>query len=147
MKKFILSLFILICTTSCGTSSLYYWGGATMQGVSAYESLSYQRADKENPKVICKVIEMYENLLAYPGGLRQVPPPGICAEYAYMLLQPEIIDLFYNNATKTQIDSFENSQYGSDPSAKAIKLLEKEIELYPESYQFVAPLLKRLNDK
>ena len=64
-----------------------------------------------------------------------------------MLLQPELIALFYNNATKTQIDSFENSQYGSDPSAKAIKLLEKEIELYPESGQFVTPLLKRLNDK
>ena len=51
---------------------------------------SNQRTDKENPKVICKVIEMYENLLAYPGGLRQVPPPGICAEYAYILRNYQI---------------------------------------------------------
>lgn len=147
MKKIIMALFVIACATSCGTSSLYYWGGSTMQGVSSYEALSYQRADKENPKVICKVIEMYEDLLAYPGGSRQVPPPGICAEYAYMLLQPEIIDIFYNNATKTQLASFEKSAYGSDPTTKAIRLFEKEIELYPEATQFVSPLLKRLNDK
>ena len=118
-----------------------------MQGVSAYESLSYKRADKENPKVICQVIEMYEDLLANPGGLRKMPPPGICAEYAYMLLQPETMTLFYNNATKAQKASFENSSYGSEPAAKAIKLLEKEIELYPESIKFVTPLLNRVNSK
>ena len=147
MKKIILSLFIVMCATSCGPSSLYYWGGSTLQSVSVYESLAYQRADKENPKVICKIIEMYEDLLAHPGGLRQVPPPGICAEYAYMLLQPETMTLFYNNATKAQKSSFENSAYGSEPAAKAVKLLEKEIELYPESSQFVTPLLNRLNNR
>jgi hypothetical protein len=61
-----------------------------------------------------------------------------------MLLQPEIIDIFYKNATKAQILSFEKSEYGSDPQAKAIKLFEKEMELYPEATQFVSPLLKRL---
>ena len=143
MRKIILSLFIVAFATSCGPTSLYYWGN-TMQGTTAYEALSYKRADKEDPKVICKVIDMYENLLAYPGGLRQGPPPGICAEYAYMLLQPEIIDIFYKNATKAQILSFEKSEYGSDPQAKAKKLFEKEMELYPEATQFVSPLLKRL---
>ena len=143
MKKIVLSLHGTMFLTSCGPTSLYYWGN-TMQGTTAYEALSYKRADKEDPKIICKVIEMYENLLAFPGGLRQVPPPGVCAEYAYMLLQPEIVDIFYKNATKAQISSFENSGYGNDPQAKAIKLFEKEIELYPESTQFVSPLLKRL---
>ena len=147
MKKIILLSLVAMCATSCGTSSLYYWGGSNARGVSAYESLSYKRADRENPKIICKVIEMYEDLLASPGGLRQVPPPGICAEYAYMLMQPEIMELFYSNATKSQISSFEKSAYGGDPSVKAIKLLEKEIELYPESSQFVTPLLNRLNNK
>lgn len=143
MKKVVLSLFVAIFATSCGPTSLYYWGGS-MQGATAYEALSYRRTDKEDPKVICQVIEMYENLLAYPGGMRQVPPPGICAEYAYMLLQPDIIETFYNNASKMQISSFEKSEYGSDPRTKAIKLFEKEIELYPESMQFVSPLLKRI---
>lgn len=118
-----------------------------MQGASAYEALSYKRADKESPKSICQVIEMYENLLAHPGGHRQVPPPGICAEYAYMLLQPETMDIFYKNATPSQISSFEKSIYGSSPFEKAVKLFEKEIELYPESTQFVLPLIKRLRGK
>lgn len=118
-----------------------------MQGASAYEALSYKRADKESPKSICKVIEMYENLIANPGGYRQVPPPGICAEYAYMLLQPETMDIFYKNATTLQISSFEKSIYGSSPFEKAVKLFEKEMELYPESAQFVLPLLNRLKSK
>lgn len=146
MKKLAILLLALICATSCGTTSLYYWG-YTMQGASAYETLSYKRADKESPKSICRVIEMYEDLLANPGGQRQVPPPGICAEYAYMLLQPETMDIFYKNATQSQISSFERSIYGSSPFEKAIKLFEKEIELYPESVQFVLPLLNRLKSK
>ena len=82
MRKLIISLIIALGATSCGTTSLYYWGYQT-QGTSAYEHLSYKRSDKESPKTICKVVEMYEHLLANPGGLRQVPPPGICAECVY----------------------------------------------------------------
>ena len=141
MKKLIVTLLVLVSLTSCGTTSLYYWG----YGSESYEALSHKRADKESPKVICRVIAMYENLLAHPGGSRRVPPPGICAEYAYMLLQPEMMDIFYKNATNAQISVFEGSQYGNEPFAKAIKLFEKEIELYPESALFVMPLLKQLN--
>ena len=143
MKKLIISLIVLVSLTSCGTTSLYYWG----YGADSYEELSHKRADKESPKIICRVIAMYENMLAYPGGSRQVPPPGICAEYAYMLLQSEIMDIFYKNATNAQILLFEGSQYGNEPFAKAVKLFEKEIELYPESSLFVTPLLKRLKTK
>ena len=143
MKKIILLLVITICFTSCGTTSLYYWGYST-QGTSAYEALSYKRTDKESPQVICKVIEMYENLLAYPGGSRQVPPPGICAEYAYMLMQPDIINIFNSNATPYQTRVFNESSYGNNPTSKAIKLFEQEITLYPESAQFILPLLNRL---
>lgn len=146
MKKIAILLLALVSATSCGTTSLYYWGYTT-QGASAYETLSYKRADKESPKSICKVIEMYENLLANPGGYRQVPPPGICAEYAYMLLQPETMDIFTKNATSFQRSSFENSIYGSSPFEKAVKLFEKEMELYPESAQFVLPILKRVKSK
>lgn len=146
MKKIAILILVLMGATSCGTTSLYYWG-YSMQGASAYENLSYKRADKESPKSICKVVEMYENLLANPGGQRQVPPPGICAEYAYMLLQSETMDIFYKNATPQQISSFEKSIYGSSPFEKAVKLFEKEMDLYPESAQFVLPLLNRLKSK
>lgn len=146
MKKLIISLIIALGATSCGTTSLYYWGYQT-QGTSAYEHLSYKRSDKESPKTICKVVEMYEHLLANPGGLRQVPPPGICAEYAYMLLQPELVDIFFKNATNSQLQSFNDSQYGNDPAVKAVKLLEQEIALYPESTLFITPLLNRFKNQ
>ena len=146
MRKIIISLIVVLGITSCGPTSLYYWG-YSMQGTSAYENLSYKRTDKESPKTICNVIEMYEHLLANPGGLRQVPPPGICAEYAHMLLQPEIMDTFFKSATVSQLNYFNNSQYGSDPRAKAIKLFEQEMALYPESVKFITPLLNRLKNQ
>lgn len=134
---------VVICMTSCTMPTpLYYWGKAS-GGVSSYENLSYKRYDKESPKVICMAMAMYEDLLAHPGGTRQVPPPGICAEYAHMLLQADILDIFDEYATKEQKKQFENSPYGSDPYLKAMKLFEKEIETYPESAQFITPLLTK----
>ena len=143
MRRSLVLLVVVLCFTSCGTTSLYYWGDS-MQGTSAYEALSYKRTHKESPKAICRVIEMYEHLLAYPGGSRQVPPPGICAEYAYMLLQPEIMNTFNSSATSYQKRAFNESSYGNNPTNKAIKLFEQEITLYPESAQFILPLLNRL---
>ena len=143
MRRVIIALIVALGATSCGTTSLYYWGYQT-HGTSAYEHLSYKRSDKESPKTICNVIEMYELMIANPGGLRQVPPPGICAEYAYMLIQPEIVDIFFKHATNSQLQSFNNSQYGNDPATKAAKLFEQEITLYPESTKFITPLLNRL---
>ena len=115
-----------------------------MQGVSAYESLSYKRADKENPKVICQVIEMYEDLLANPGGLRKMPPPGICAEYGYLLLNQDTAEIFAKHATSMQKRTFDSADYAASFPEKGKQLMLKEIELYPESAKFIAPLIERL---
>ena len=139
MKKFIVLLFAVYLTSCTIQTPLYYWG----TGVLNYENLSYRRYDKDTPKVMCQAIVMYEDMLMHVGGSRQVPPPGICAEYAHMLLQEDVMSLFYEHATVAQKKRFENSPYGSDAYVKAMKLLEKEIELYPESTQFIRPLMSR----
>ena len=100
--------------TSCGvTASLYYWGG-TRNGFTTYDHLAYKHTDKQTPEFICKLICMYEDIVSNPGGTRSMPPPGICAEYGYMLLIPENATIFAKHATamqkKTSSDAWNGDQ-------------------------------------
>ena len=79
-----------------------------------------------------------------PGGSRQVPPPGICAEYGYILLLPETAETFLNNATTAQKKLFKSDDYGVLFTERGKEMLQKEIELYPESAKFIEPLIKKL---
>ena len=144
MKKlFILSL-VAFCVTSCGiTTSLYYWGGV-QNGATTYENLAYKNYDKQTPESICKLICMYEDIVTYPGGSRRMPPTGICAEYGYMLLIPENAEIFAKHATSMQKRTFSSTEYTTLFPEKGKQLMLKEIELYPESAKFIAPLIERL---
>ena len=144
MKKSIVVLAAVVLLSSCGvTNSLYYWGG-TQNGTTAYENLAYQSYDKQTPKSICNLVAVYENMVTKPGGSRQVPPPGICAEYGYLLLQPETAETFLNNATASQKKLFKTDDYGALFLERGQEMLQKEIELYPESAKFIEPLIKKL---
>ena len=83
-------------------------------------------------------------MVTNPGGTRQVPPPGICAEYGYLLLQPETADTFMNNATSAQKKLFLSQDYNALFLERGKEMLEKEIEYYPESAKFIRPLIKKL---
>ena len=87
---------------------------------------------------------MYEDIVTHPGGMRRMPPPGICAEYGYMLLIPENAETFAKYATSMQKRTFASSDYASFFPEKGKEMLMKEIELYPESAKFIAPLIERL---
>ena len=87
---------------------------------------------------------MYEEIVTYPGGARRMPPPGICAEYGYMLLIPENAAIFAEHATAMQKRTFDSGDYASFFPVKGKEMLLKEIELYPESAKFIAPLIERL---
>ena len=144
MKKLSCLLLVMSCLTSCGlTSSLYYWGG-TQNGATTYENLAYKNYDKQTPESICQLICMYEDVVTYPGGSRRMPPPGICAEYGYMLLIPENAEIFAKHATAMQKRTFDSSEYATFFPEKGKQLMLKEIELYPESAKFIAPLVERL---
>lgn len=144
MKRILTIAFVSFLLTSCGiTSSLYYWGG-TQNGTTAYEHLAYKNYDKQTPESLCSLICMYEDIVSNPGGTRRMPPPGICAEYGYMLLIPENAAIFTEHATASQRRAFASSDYASLFSEKGKEMLQKEIELYPESAKFIAPLIERL---
>ena len=83
-------------------------------------------------------------MVTNPGGSRNVPPPGICAEYGYLLLLPETAEIFTENATKSQKQQFSRTDYSIFFPELGKQLLQKELEYYPESKQFIEPLIKRL---
>lgn len=144
MKRIIILAIGVVMLSSCGmTNTLYYWGGI-QSGTTAYENLAYQSYDKQTPKSICNLVAVYENMVTKPGGTRQVPPPGICAEYGYLLLQPETAETFLNNATPAQKKLFESNDYSALFLERGKEMLQKEIEFYPESAKFIEPLIKKL---
>lgn len=144
MRKAFLALVALLTLYSCGTpNTLYYWGDI-QDGTTAYENLAYLSYEKQTPKSICDLVALYEDMVTNPGGARQVPPPGICAEYGYLLLQPETATVFMENASKRQKRLFESSDYVVLFRERGKELLEKEIQLYPESIRFIQPILKRI---
>ena len=144
MKKLLILSLVTFCLVSCGiTSPLYYWGGV-QNGATAYEHLAYKNYDKQTPESLCKLICMYEDIVSNPGGTRRMPPPGICAEYGYMLIIPENAVIFAEHATAMQKRVFGSGDYASFFPEKGKELLQREIELYPESARFIAPLIERL---
>lgn len=146
MKKIMLIVATIMLLSSCATTNMYYWG-ATSNGASKYESLAYNNYDRQTPESICDLIVLYEDMVNNPGGSRNVVPPGICAEYGYLLLQEHTVEYFEKYASRKQKRVFETDDYSSLFSEKGIKMLQKEIELYPESEKFISPLLKRLTSE
>ena len=144
MNKIVILAIAVVMLSSCGTTSpLYYWGGM-QSGTTTYENLAYQSYKKQTPKSLCGLIAVYENMVTNPGGTRQVPPPGICAEYGYLLLTPGTAETFMNNATPAQKKLFNSSDFNAAFLERGKELLLKEIELYPESAKFIEPLIKKL---
>lgn len=144
MKRLTILSIVTFCLVSCGvTPSLYYWGGM-QYGATTYEDLTYKNSFKQTPESICNLICMYEDMVSNPGGTRNVPPPGVCAEYGYLLLVPENAAIFASNATPAQKAAFASKDYASFFPKKGKELLQKEMELYPESAKFIAPLIERL---
>lgn len=147
MKKLILFALLTTILSSCGvTSSLYYWGGNT-NGTTKYEALAYKHYDKQTPESICQLICVYEDMVTNPTGTRKVPPPGICAEYAYLVSQPEIVQTFIDNAKPNQKSRFDTKDFAAYFPERAKQLFEKEMELYPESVTFILPLFNKIQNR
>ena len=111
MKKILAIITTCLVVTSCSiTKPLYDWSG--------YDNAVYAYTKESSEKSIVNLIKIYEKLIKNTGGSRGVPPPGICADYGYLLI------------TKGEIE-------------KGKELLVKEISLYPESKLFIDRILKR----
>lgn len=146
MKKILLLIGVTLSVmlTSCETA-LYYWGSnATGNEATKYEQLAYKNYDKQTPESICELLCLYEDMVTNPGGTRGVVPPGICAEYGYLLVLPETAETFANHATNKQKKKLNFSGDAVVFYEKGILMFEKEIALYPESAKFLEPLIKKL---
>lgn len=85
-------------------------------------------------------------MVTHPKGTRNVPPPGICAEYGYLLLNPDTAELFAKHANFSQRSIFDSSDYRQLFRQRGEEMMEKEMAFYPESTTFIAPLIKRLTE-
>ena len=113
MKKTLIILGTIILMASCTVQKpLYSW--------EKYEKASYAYLKNSNDESTQALIENYEKIIEQQSGTRNVPPPGICADYAFVLLEMGKTD-------------------------KGKELLLREIELYPESSIFIERILKMLN--
>lgn len=150
MRRIAVLIIVALAVCSCGISTpsdLYYWGGWTGTYTTAYEDKAYRNYKNQSPESICNLICVYEDMVNNPGGKRNVPPPGICAEYAYLLLQPDTARTFEQTASDSQKKMFTGADYGALFREKGASLFEMEMKNYPESALFIMPLVKKMTGR
>lgn len=112
MKKSIIAVMAVLVLGSCSsTKTLYSWYN--------YEDATYQYNKKRTDELKVKVLEQYKKLTDKQKGVRGVVPPGLYAEYGYML-------------------------YMSGKKDEGLSFLKKEISLYPESEKYISRIIKQI---
>lgn len=115
MKKILFSIAIVVATLSlisCNTTrELYSWYN--------YEDVTYQYSKKSTDELQVKVLEQYKKVTDKQKGVRGVVPPGLYAEYGFLLCK-------------------------TGKKEEGIEFLKKEISLYPESETYISRIIKQL---
>jgi hypothetical protein len=110
LKHLFTGLILTLCLlASCSPKILYSW--------SNYDDTSYKYFKNNDDKSTEQLIATYQKLIEKQTGTRMTVPPGIYADYGFLLLQ-------------------------SNKTEEGKEMLEKEIALYPESKIFVDRILK-----
>ena len=107
------SLGVLLFMGCVPQQTLYSWNN--------YETTSYNYLKNSDEKSTQELIETYKKIIKKQTGIRKVVPPGVYADYGFLLLQ-------------------------SDMKVEGTAMLQKEIELYPESRIFIERILKILEE-
>lgn len=117
MKKLMLLASIVLLGTGCATKKempMYDWG--------TYSQDYYLYLKQNTPESQEKLIATLNSILTNQSKtIRQVPPPGACADLGYLLVQQGKVD-------------------------EGILLMAKEVEYYPESAQFINSMVKRIKE-
>lgn len=112
MKKIFITLAAILAMASCTTTTtLYSWHD--------YEDATYQYSKKQTDELQVKVLDQYLKMTEKQKGTRGVVPPGLYAEYGYML-------------------------YMTGKKEEGLNFLKKEIQLYPESETYISRIIKQL---
>ena len=112
MKKLFVLAICVMALASCQTqNSLYSWYDS--------EDATYMYTKRGTEETLTKAMAQYEKVIAKQKGTRGVVPPGINAEYGYLL-------------------------YKSGKKEEGLALLRAEIKAYPESETFISRIIKQL---
>jgi len=110
MKKIFYVLTAVSLMGSCTVQKpLYTWDN--------YEVTSYNYVKNSDEKSTQALIETYQTIIERQKGSRGVVPPGVYADYGFVLLQ-------------------------KDKTEEGRAMLLKEVNLYPESKTFIDRILK-----
>ncbi|MBR1911607.1 MAG: DUF4810 domain-containing protein [Treponema sp.] len=96
------------------SETLYSWYG--------YQDKSYRYLKKNDAASYKNLVQCYESIIKNQKMGRKTVPPGIYADYGWLLIK---------NGDKE----------------KGIAMLKKEMELYPESSVFINRILQRFTDE
>ncbi len=114
MKKILsVSLLTLMLCSCGGQKELYSWGN--------YDKTSYnylKNADEDSQQELMK---NYQEIINGPKKGKKNIPPGVCADYGYLLVKQGKV-------------------------GKGKEMLKKEIALYPESKIFIDRILKMIDE-
>lgn len=113
-KTFIVLIGVFMIASCTVQKPMYSWYN--------YDVSSYNYLKNNDEKSKQELIENYKKIIENQKGSRNVPPPGICADYGFLLIQD-----------------------GKTEEGKS--LLVKEIALYPESKVFIERILKMLENE
>ncbi len=115
-RGWIALLLVPVAFASCATSSssLYSWYN--------YEKAVYQYVKKGTPETQEKLLGEYKRIIARQQALRRVVPPGMYAEYGFLLCR-------------------------TGRKADGISFLKEEIRLYPESEKYISRIIKQIEEK
>lgn len=110
MNRTLIFLTFFFTLASCTTQKqLYTWND--------YSITSYNYLKNSDDKSVEGLIKTYQRIIDKQKGKRNIVPPGIYADYGFLLLQVDKI-------------------------SEGRAMLQKEIELYPESKIFIDRILK-----
>lgn len=112
MKKLFVAAICLATFASCATqSSLYSWYDS--------EDATYQYTKRTTDEALTKAMAQYEMVIKKQKGQRGMVPPGVNAEYGYLLCK-------------------------AGKKEEGLALLRAEIAAYPESEKFISRIIKQL---
>ena len=112
MKKIIVAALGVITLSSCTTQqTLYSWYDS--------ENATYVYTKRTTDETLEKAMAQYQKVIAKQNGLRKTVPPGVNAEYGYLLCK-------------------------AGKKEEGIALLRAEIQAYPESEKFISRIINQL---
>lgn len=112
MRKLFIIVGCVIALSSCTTQkSLYSWYDS--------EDATYTYTKRGTDETLAQAMAQYEKVISKQQGIRKVVPPGVNAEYGYLL-------------------------YKSGKKEEGLALLKAEISAYPESEKFISRIIKQL---